>query len=88
MIYGVCDLSELDLRVPTVFFNIPGISPEAVVEGLAQGGIGARDGNMYAPRLMRRLGLSDESGGVRISLAHYNTKQEIDLLGEVLQRIV
>ena len=88
VIYGICDLSELDRRVPTVFFNIPGISPEAVVEGLAKGGIGARDGNMYAPRLMRRLGLSDESGGVRISLAHYNTREEIDLLGEVLQRIV
>jgi selenocysteine lyase/cysteine desulfurase len=40
---------------------------------------------MYSPRLMRRLGLSPDSGAVRISLAHYNTKEEIDPLGEILE---
>jgi len=84
IIYGVCDLAELHQRVPTVLFNLPGMTPEAVVEGLARKGIGARDGHMYAPRLMRRLGLSPESGAVRVSLAHYNTKEEIAFLGEVL----
>jgi selenocysteine lyase/cysteine desulfurase len=37
---------------------------------------------------MRRLGLSTDSGAVRISLAHYNTKEETDFLGEVLDRMV
>jgi selenocysteine lyase/cysteine desulfurase len=39
--------------------------------------IGIRDGHMYSPRLMRRLGLAPESGGVRVSLVHYNTVEEI-----------
>jgi len=88
IIYGICDLEELNERVPTVLFNLPNMSPASVVEGLARNGIGARDGHMYAPRLMRRLGLSVDSGAVRISLAHYNTKEETDFLGEVLEKMV
>jgi len=87
LIYGVCDLDELDQRVPTVLFNLPGLTPEEVVERLAGKGIGSRDGHMYAPRLMRCLDLSPESGAVRISLAHYNTKDEIQTLGEALDQI-
>lgn len=85
VVYGICDLDELKQRVPTVLFNIPNMAPESVVEGLARNGIGARDGHMFSPRLMRRLSLSPDSGAVRISLAHYNTKEEIDSLGEILQ---
>jgi selenocysteine lyase/cysteine desulfurase len=39
---------------------------------------------MYAPRLMKRLGLAKETGAVRVSLVHYNTAAEIHRLGEVL----
>jgi cysteine desulfurase family protein (TIGR01976 family) len=85
IVYGICDLDELKHRVPTVLFNIPNMAPESVVEGLARNRIGARDGHMYSPRLMRRLGLSPDSGAVRISLAHYNTKEEIDPLAEILE---
>jgi selenocysteine lyase/cysteine desulfurase len=85
IVYGICDLDELKHRVPTVLFNIPNLAPESVVEGLARNRIGARDGHMYSPRLMRRLGLSPDSGAVRISLAHYNTKEEIDPLAEILE---
>ena len=88
IIYGVCDLDELHQRVPTVLFNLPDLKPEVVVERLARKGIGARDGHMYAPRMMRCLDLSPESGAVRISLAHYNTKEEIQMLGEALSNIV
>ncbi|HZU23854.1 MAG TPA: cysteine desulfurase-like protein [Terriglobales bacterium] len=84
-IYGIRDRVSKD-RVPTVLFNLPGESPEAVVRRLASRGIGARDGHMYAPRLMRRLGISDQEGGVRVSLVHYNTTAEIALLGDALQR--
>lgn len=87
MIYGISDLENLNQRVPTVLFNLPNVLPEAVVEGLARRGIGARDGHMYAPRLMRRLGLSPDTGAVRVSLAHYNTREEVDVLGEALQGI-
>jgi selenocysteine lyase/cysteine desulfurase len=39
---------------------------------------------MYSPRLMQRLGLSQESGVVRVSLVHYNTIEEIHRFANVL----
>lgn len=41
----------------------------------------------YSPRLMHRLGLAVESGAVRVSLAHYNTVEEVWQLGTVLARL-
>ena len=77
-VYGVADPAAVDRRVPTFCFNLPGVAPAAVARGLAAADIGARDGHMYAPRLMERLGLSLASGAVRASLVHYNTGDEID----------
>jgi selenocysteine lyase/cysteine desulfurase len=71
-------------RVPTFCFNLKQISPAKVTDTLALFGIGIRDGHMYAPRLMRSLGLSVESGVVRASLLHYNTTKEIQDFGNVL----
>jgi len=87
-IYGISDIEHLTERVPTICFNLPGIAPAAVTEAAAGAGIGIRDGHMYAPRLMKRLGLAVESGAVRASLAHYNTSAEIHQLGEVLARLL
>lgn len=81
-IYGI--QKEVRERVPTFLFNLPSISPEGVTERMAEAGIGVRDGHMYSPRLMKRLGLPFPSGAVRASLVHYNTREEIDRFGEVL----
>ena len=86
-IYGLKEEDQVRDRVPTVCFNLPGLSPAAVTEAAAAAGIGIRDGHMYAPRLMRRLGLAVESGAVRVSLAHYNTVEEVRQLGSVLSRL-
>ena len=86
-IYGLREEAQLTGRVPTFCFNLPGIPPSAVTQAAADAGIGVRDGHMYAPRLMRRLGLAVESGAVRVSLAHYNTVDEISRLGAVLSRL-
>ena len=86
-IYGIQDESRLHERVPTVCFNLPGLQPARVTEGMADARIGVRDGHMYAPRLMRRLGVDQDSGVVRISLVHYNTVQEIHRFQDVLQSL-
>ncbi len=83
-IYGIGDEGRVGERVPTVCFNIPSVHPAVVAQAAAAEGIGVRDGHMYSPRLMRRLGLSAESGAVRVSLAHYNTIDEIQRLGALL----
>jgi selenocysteine lyase/cysteine desulfurase len=86
-IYGIDTDARVAERVPTFCFNLPGLSPQAVTEALARANIGIRDGHMYAPRLMRRLGVSVESGVARVSLVHYNTMAEIHRFGNVLSEL-
>jgi selenocysteine lyase/cysteine desulfurase len=87
VIYGVVDDNGTRERVPTLCFNLPNISPSRVTEELAKRGIGVRDGHMYSPRLMRRLGLSPETGAVRASLVHYNTLAEVHTFADALDHI-
>jgi cysteine desulfurase family protein (TIGR01976 family) len=87
VVYGVTDKKRIWERVPTLCFNLPNISPATVTEELAKRNIGVRDGHMYSPRLMKRLGLSPESGAVRASLVHYNTLAEIHRFGIALTEI-
>jgi cysteine desulfurase family protein (TIGR01976 family) len=83
-VYGVTAKDQISHRTPTLCFNLPGISPAKVTEELAKQNIGVRDGHMYSPRLMKRLGLTKESGAVRASLVHYNTLEEVHTFGTAL----
>jgi cysteine desulfurase family protein (TIGR01976 family) len=83
-VYGIKEKSEISGRTPTLCFNLPGLCPAAVTEALAKRNIGVRDGHMYSPRLMKRLGLAQESGAVRASLVHYNTLDEVRSFGNAL----
>jgi cysteine desulfurase family protein (TIGR01976 family) len=65
-------------RTPTFCFNVEGMSPAAVCEKAAARGYAIRYGHLYCPRLIQRMGLSEDSGAVRASLVHYNTVEEID----------
>jgi len=83
-VYGITAKDQISYRTPTLCFNLPDISPAKVTEELAKRNIGARDGHMYSPRLMKRLGLAEESGAVRASLVHYNTVEEVHRFGKAL----
>jgi len=83
-VYGITAKEHISRRTPTLCFNLPGISPAKVTEELAKQNIGVRDGHMYSPRLMKRLGLTKESGAVRASLVHYNTLEEVHRFGRAL----
>ena len=85
-VYGVSEPARSDARVPTVCFNLGDEHPASVVERLSEAGFGIRDGHMYAPRLMARLGLDMDRGAVRVSLVHYNTIDEIHRFGEALRK--
>ncbi len=86
-IYGIDSELQIRERVPTLCFNLPNIPPSTVTEELAKRNIGVRDGHMYAPRLMRRLGISQEAGAVRASLVHYNALAEVHLFADALAQI-
>lgn len=86
-VYGIADPDRVEARVPTFCFNLPGAEPAAVTEALARTDIFIRDGHMYAPRLMARLGLRMDRGAVRASLVHYNTLAEVDRFGQALARV-
>ncbi|WP_312797493.1 cysteine desulfurase-like protein [Tianweitania sp.] len=88
VIYGLADAERASKRVPTICFNFPGHAPAEIAQALADRDIGIRDGHMFAPRLMERLGLEMASGAMRLSLVHYNSAAEIErfdaALGEIL----
>jgi cysteine desulfurase family protein (TIGR01976 family) len=84
-IYGIDEGLRVRQRVPTFLFNLKSLSPELVTRRMADAGIGVRDGHMYAPRLIKRLGLLFPTGAVRTSLVHYNTLTEIHRFGDVLR---
>jgi len=83
-IYGVAEDHRVHERVPTLCFNLKKTAPAKVTETMSDAGIGIRDGHMYTPRLMKRLGLRQDSGVVRISAVHYNTMEEIHRFGDIL----
>ena len=83
-IYGVREDHRVHERVPTLCFNLKKTPPAKVTEAMADAGIGIRDGHMYTPRLMKRFGLRQDSGVVRISAVHYNTMEEIHRFADVL----
>jgi selenocysteine lyase/cysteine desulfurase len=88
VVYGIDDPSRVSERVPTFCFTLPNVLPAQVTETMSERGIGIRDGHMYAPRLMKRLGVSLDIGVNRASLVHYNTLHEVREFGKVLFDLV
>ena len=86
-VYGLADPMRLHQRVPTISFNLPNIRPARITEEMDRRSIGVRDGHMYTPRLMKRLGLTNDTGVVRMSLVHYNSLEEIRAFGRALAEI-
>jgi len=67
-------------RTSTVSFTYKGYSPQEIAKYLGEKGIFVWDGDFFATRLIERLGLGDKGGVVRIGIAPYNTKQELEAL--------
>lgn len=88
IVYGVDQPAHVAQRVPTFCFRLPGVAPAVVTETMSDRGIAIRDGHMYAPRLMKHLGLSLDTGVNRASIVHYNTVDEVHEFGKVLRDLV
>lgn len=83
-LYGPDDPLHLEKRVPTFSFTLEGHTPDEVASFLGDHHINAWNGNFYAINVTERLGLEEQGGLIRVGAVHYNTLQEIDRLGEVL----
>lgn len=77
-VYGPSDASRPGDRVSTFAVAVDGLHPSAVAEHLGRQGIYVWDGHYYAVSAMRRLGLLEEGGLVRIGFVHYTTPGEVD----------
>ena len=75
------------LRVPTISFIHENMKSDNIVEKVDKHGIGIRFGDFYAKKLIQNLGLEDNNGVVRVSLVHYNTKEEVEKLITVFRTI-
>ncbi len=66
-------------RTPTVLLTVPGVANTEVARHLAEHGVVAPHSSFYALEASRALGLGD-AGGVRVGLAAYTTRDEVDRL--------
>jgi selenocysteine lyase/cysteine desulfurase len=75
-------------RVPTISFVVNGVRSDSIVPSIDRRGIGIRHGDFYARRLIEALELQDGGGVVRVSIAHYNTSEEIERLTAALEEVL
>lgn len=59
-----------------------------LVKRLADRKIATGHGHFYAVRLLEALGLEIEEGVLRVSMVHYNTREEVDRLASALAEII
>ena len=72
--------SDRAARVPTMSFVASGVASRAIVHHTDGLRIGIRHGDFHSRRLVEHLGFGGADGVVRVSMAHYNTIDEVDRL--------
>ena len=82
-IYGYAEVGSN--RAPLWSFTVEGVHHEDLAILLDKMGVAVRSGQMCAEPLMERFGVS---GMLRVSLAPYNTIEEVEYFGEALDRAV
>jgi cysteine desulfurase family protein (TIGR01976 family) len=80
-------LPTMEGRVPTFAFSVDGIPAAEAAARLGERGFAVWHGNYYALEVMKRLGLEDGGGAVRVGFVHYNTGEEVDRLLDELGRL-
>ena len=80
--------AEPGKRSPTVSFKFRTMSSRKIAQELAKHQIGVGSGNFYALRCIEALGIDPQDGVVRVSMVHYNTKEEVGKLISTLGQIL
>ncbi len=77
-IRGVTSANAMHRRVPTVSFTVEGVAPEKLARHFAGENMFVWSGHNYALEPIKKMGLMDKGGVLRVGLAHYNTAAEVD----------
>lgn len=83
-LFGIADGR---LRTPTFAVSVAGVPAHDVAARLGEQGIFVWAGHYYAVEVMRRLGVLDEGGLVRIGFVHYTSDEEVDRVARGLAAI-
>lgn len=86
-IYGIKNKSKLNQRVPVFSMRKEGKHPEEMAKILASENIFCWNGHFFAIELVKRLGLEEKGGFLRIGLVHYNTIEEIEKFISIVEKI-
>jgi len=76
----------LTRRAPTVSLIAEEQASPTLVEKLAEHGIMCGHGHFYAARLLEALGISLETGVVRLSFVHYTSGEDVQQLIEAIEQ--
>ncbi len=87
ILYGIIAPARFAWRTPTVAVRLTGHTPYTIAKALGDRGIFTWNGNFYALKLTKRLGVESSGGFLRIGLLHYNTVEEVHFLLKVLNEI-
>lgn len=80
--------ADTQQRVSTISFIIKGQHSAAVAAPIAQHQVGIKTGDFYAKTIIERLGLEEQGGVIRVSMVHYNTKEEVKKLINLLKKVL
>ena len=74
-------------RAPTISFVSKKISSKLISESLVKDKIATRNDNFYAWRCLKSLDIDTDDGVVRLSMTHYNNKEDSEKLIKALKKI-
>ena len=80
--------ADVDERAPILAFTVEGRKASEIPPLLDERHLAVRWGDFYAYRAIRDLGLMEADGVVRVSLAHYNSAEEIERLITALDEVL
>ena len=75
-------------RMPTVSFTVKDKSSLEIAKAAGKNHIGIRNGEFYAWRCLKGLGIEPNDGVVRVSMVHYNNIEEVNRLIDFLDTIL
>ena len=74
-------------RAPTIAFTSNNKTSKEVSKILVSNKIATRNDNFYAWRCLEAMGIDTEDGIIRLSLTHYNSKKDSDLVIKALNKL-